>query len=74
KRTLEINLRHPLIKNLSTLVQQSKSDPFLEDAVEQLYANALLVEGLLENPVEMLPRVHRFLTDAAAHRIGAGAA
>ena len=74
KRTLEINLRHPLIKNLSTLVQQSKSDPFLEDAVEQLYANALLVEGLLENPVEMLPRVNRFLTDAAAHRIGTGAA
>jgi molecular chaperone HtpG len=74
KRTLEINLRHPLIKNLSALVQKSKSDPFLEDAVEQLYANALLVEGLLENPVEMLPRVNRFLADAAAHRIGAGAA
>ena len=74
KRTLEVNLRHPLIKNLSALVQQSKSDPFLEDAVEQLYANALLVEGLLENPVEMLPRVNRFLTEAAAHRIGAGQA
>ncbi len=69
KRHLEINLNHPIILNLSELLQKNKSNPFLKDTVEQLYDNALLIEGLLENPVEILPRIHQFMEDATAYRI-----
>ncbi len=69
KRTLELNLGHPVMQNLSTLLQKQKSHEFLPEAVEQLYLNALLVEGLLENPVEMLPRINRLLADASAFQL-----
>lgn len=69
KRKLELNLGHPVIQNLSSLLQQQKSHPFLTEAVEQLYQNALLVEGLMENPVEMLPRINRLLADASAFQL-----
>jgi len=37
--------------------------------VEQLFKNALLIEGLLENPVEILPQINQFMEDAAAFQI-----
>ena len=69
KRQLEINLNHPINRNLSELVQKNKSNPFLKDAVEQLFRNALMIEGLLENPVEILPHINQFMEDAAAYQI-----
>ena len=69
KRQLEINLSHPINRNLSELLQKNKSNPFLKDAVEQLFKNALLIEGLLENPVEILPQINQFMEDAAAFQI-----
>ena len=69
KRQLEINLQHPINCNLSKLLQKNKSNPFLKDAVDQLFNNALLIEGLLENPVEILPSIHKFMEDATAFQI-----
>ena len=69
KRKLEINLSHPINRNLSELLQKNKNNPFLKDAVEQLFKNALLIEGLLENPVEILPQINQFMEDAAAFQI-----
>ena len=69
KRQLEINLSHPINRNLSELLQKNKSNPFLKDAVEQLFKNALLIEGLLENPVEILSQINQFMEDAAAFQI-----
>ena len=69
KRQLEVNLNHPINRNLSELLQKNKSNPFLKDAVEQLFNNALLIEGLLDNPAEILPSIHQFMEDAVAFQI-----
>ena len=69
KRQLEINLNHPINRHLSELVQKNKSNNFLKDAVDQLFKNALMIEGLLENPVEILPQINQFMEEAAAFQI-----
>ena len=56
---LEINPRSPVIKNLDAL---KKSDESLAKLVlEQLYDNALLSAGLLENPRTMANRLNEIL-------------
>ena len=69
KRQLEVNLNHPINRNLSELLQKNKSNPFLKVAVEQLFNNALLIEGLLDNPAEILPSIHQFMEDSVAFQI-----
>ena len=63
---LELNRNHPLIARLSALATNRPDAPLLPLAIEQLYAGALLQEGLHPNPVEMLPRIQELLALAAA--------
>ncbi len=69
KRNLEVNMSHPIIQNLSEILQKNKKHPFLIDSVEQLYDNSLLVEGLLENPVQILSRYHKFIESASSYEL-----
>lgn len=61
KKVLEINLHHPL------LMQLAKSEP--DDAIsglviEQLYENALLIEGGVSDPAGMIKRIQTIMTAA----------
>ena len=69
KRNLEVNMSHPIIQNLSEILQKNKKHPFLIDSVEQLYDNSLLVEGLLENPVQILSRYQKFIESASSYEL-----
>ena len=69
KRNLEVNMSHPIIQNLSEILQKNKKHPFLIDSVEQLYDNSLLVEGLLENPVQILSRYQKFMESASSYEL-----
>ncbi len=69
KRNLEVNMGHPIILNLSEILQKDKKNPFLKDSVEQLYENSLLIEGLLENPVQVLSRFQKFMESASAYEL-----
>ncbi len=69
KRNLEVNMGHPIIQNLSEILQKDKKHPFLKDSVEQLYENSLLIEGLLENPVKVLTRFQKFMESASAYEL-----
>ena len=61
---LEINPRSPVIKNLDSL---KKTDADLAKLVlEQLYDNALLSAGLLENPRAMANRLNEILSKVKA--------
>ncbi|MGB5074030.1 MAG: molecular chaperone HtpG, partial [Bacteroidota bacterium] len=54
KKILEVNMRHPLMKNLARLNSENHDDPNLVLAVEQMYEGALLVEDNLQNPVDFV--------------------
>ena len=56
---LQINASHPLIKNLVTL--KDKNEELSTLAVEQIYDNARMAAGLLEDPKEMIKRIYTLL-------------
>jgi molecular chaperone HtpG len=61
KMVLEINPRHPMIRNLARLVTQKERLDLVDPLLEQLYENALLVEGLHPKPAEMIPRLQKLM-------------
>ena len=62
KRILEVNRKHPLVGNLARLISEQPDLAMINLGIEQLYASALVQEGLHPNPVEMLPRIQELLT------------
>lgn len=64
-RILELNRSHPLIAGLAKRAEQQESDPVIAAVTEQLYDNALLLEGLHPNPADMVPRIQKLLEFAA---------
>ena len=56
---LEINGNHALIKNLASM--REKDGEFAAIIVEQLFDNALLAAGYMENPGSMVGRINKLL-------------
>jgi len=67
RRILELNRNHPLIGNLAAWIGTDPSAPVIDQVVEQLYENALLLDGLHPNPAEMVSRIQS-LMEAATRR------
>ena len=67
-RILEINQHHPLIHNLAQLLKAGSETHTVEIAIEQLFANQLLMEGLHPNPAKMVPRIEQLLAAATEKR------
>ena len=66
KKIMEVNLSHPLIKNLWDLYQQDSKSPFVKSIVLQLYEGALLLEGNLSSPSEFIGRMTEIMEKATA--------
>ena len=68
KRILELNDKHPLVANLAQLNETAADDAHQQETVEliveQMFASALVQEGLHPNPTEMLPRIERLMAMA----------
>lgn len=70
KRIFELNRGHKLIGDLANLVSQKPQDELINLAINQLYENALVMEGLHPNPTAMLPGIQRLLQLAASRAAG----
>jgi len=68
KKVLEINRRHPTIAGLADLIQSNPADSLIDNVIEQLFDNALLLEGLKANPVDMVARMQAILAAAVERR------
>ena len=66
KKALEINRDHALIRNLLEIYRRDAADTFLVRSVEQLYDSALLLDGYLADPHQMVSRINDLLADASA--------
>ena len=64
KKVLEINLEHPLMKNILALKSSENQDTLIEEAIEQVYEGALLLDGNLTEPSAFVERMTRILVDA----------
>jgi molecular chaperone HtpG len=65
QRILELNPAHPLVAALAHRAERNAEDPLVGDTLEQLYDNALLLEGLHQNPAAMVPRLLKLMEAAA---------
>jgi molecular chaperone HtpG len=64
KKILEINTRHPLIKNLSKINLANSKDPLLRSCILQLYEGALLINNDLESPTDFMKRMTEIMEKA----------
>ena len=69
KKLLELNRRHPMIVNLGHVLTSTPDDPVLDATIEQLFDNALLLEGLHSNPVDMVERIQMLMAAAVAGKV-----
>ncbi len=68
KRILEINPSAPLIKRLGDLSGNADHDDFIRQCARQLFANAMLLEGLPPNVEEVVNRTQSFMSELAEKR------
>jgi len=61
KRILEINMSHPVIKNLSKIYNSDNKNPILQKSILQLYEGAMLLEGKMTSPADFVKRMTEFI-------------
>lgn len=61
KKVLEINPRHPLVLRLAAMQPGSQVAAMV---IEQLFEDALLIEGLHPDPASMIDRIQRIMEEA----------
>jgi molecular chaperone HtpG len=65
KKVLEVNPDHPLLRNMLTIFEKNEDDPFIDQAANQLFESALLLEGYLTDPHALVGRVQDLLTKSS---------
>ncbi|MCF8260627.1 MAG: molecular chaperone HtpG [Melioribacteraceae bacterium] len=61
KKIFEVNKDHKLIRNMLKVYKANNDDQYIADVVEQLYESALLLEGSLEDPHNLVNRINKSL-------------
>ncbi len=69
KRTLEVNLEHPFLKNLAAVIEKDSKSPRIQLWSEMLYDQALLSEGVIEDPAKLVKRIQDLLIESSAHAL-----
>jgi molecular chaperone HtpG len=66
KRILELNPSHAIVKNLAALVKRDAASPKIGEWSELLLDQALLAEGVVQDPARLVRRIQELLTEASA--------
>ncbi|MFT6143201.1 MAG: molecular chaperone HtpG [Myxococcota bacterium] len=72
KRVLELNAKHPLIRDLVALHEAGKSD-VAEPLARMLYDDAMLLEGAVKEPAAVGRRLQALLAQVASSALNASA-
>ncbi|MEM7125282.1 MAG: molecular chaperone HtpG [Chloroflexota bacterium] len=68
KKLLELNRSHPVVTNLSQILESNPEDTLIDATIEQLFGNAVLLEGAHPNPSEMVAHIQTIMEAAVAGR------
>ena len=64
KRVMEVNIDHPVLKNLSRRYLANASDPMLKKCIVQLYESAQLMDGELPSRADYINRMMEIMEEA----------
>lgn len=70
KRVLEVNPKHPFVKNLNKLVAMDAESDRVKVFCQLLYDQALLSEGVVEDPAKLVKRIQDLLVESSSHAVG----
>jgi len=70
KRILELNPSHPIIQNLAALAKKEPGSDRVKSWSEMLYDQALLAEGVVEDPATLVKRIQDLLTQVSQAAVG----
>jgi molecular chaperone HtpG len=65
KRILEVNPAHPVVESIATLAEKEPGSARLTSFCEMLYEQALLAEGVVEDPTRLVRKIQDLLAQAA---------
>jgi molecular chaperone HtpG len=65
KRILELNPSHPIVKNLALLATRAPESPQVGAFAELLLDQAMLSEGVVQDPASLVKRIQDLLTQAS---------
>ena len=65
-KLLELNRRHPIVVSLAHMLARNADAPVINATIEQLLANALMLDGVVTNPAEMVDRIQLLMEAAVA--------
>jgi len=68
KQQVQVNGRHPLIRKINEV--RNVDDALAREAIEQVFDNALIQAGLVEDGRGMVPRINKFLERALGSTSG----
>lgn len=68
KRILEVNPASPLIVRLTQLSTNPDQELFIQDVANQLFANAMMLEGFVPDAEDAVSRMQRFMTELASSK------
>jgi molecular chaperone HtpG len=72
KRILEVNPRHALVRNIGLIAQRDPQAAKIQIYGEMLYDQALLSEGVVEDPAKLVKRIQELLIESSERAAGAG--
>jgi len=64
KKILEVNMSHPVIRNLGRLYLSDAADPIMRKCISQLYEGALLISGDLASANDFIKRMTEIMEKA----------
>lgn len=67
-KTLELNPRHPLLHNVSSLLADNPEQPLVAVVVQQIFETALLQDGIHPDPASMAQRLTALMQAATGSR------
>ena len=68
KRIFEINPKHALVQRLASLSANSQHDEFVKSCGQQLFTNALMIEGVVPDAHDATERMMGFMEELAGSR------
>ncbi len=63
-KILEVNMAHPLLKNLARMQEEKKDPELIEKVIHQLFEGALLIDGNLNQTSDYVTRMTDLMVKA----------
>jgi molecular chaperone HtpG len=72
KKIMEINRKNRTIQNLARMNENPAQQSLVEKIVQQLFENALMQDGVVSDPVSMVPRLNELIEELTKATLGEG--